>query len=703
MIKLPSQNIWSVSNSSDLFGTLQRAINMDFEERGYATLAKRARSIYDSTSDSSDFQRVTAIQYDPTNLRYIVFTGFSGAVYYVNATTLAVSKIGAGTDGNIPSMDSAGRNDMTYWQGYIYGTSTTSLRRYDLSTGTWSTAQTGSGFTGISNAGYLAVHDGLNYLAVSQDNTVLLLSTAHALIFTLTLPTEYKVTSLDYWNEYILVGTRHTAGKSGKVFLWDGKSAAYNSGYDVGSPRVDSVRQYQNTFAVVNGAGQLLKFNGGGFDQLDAFPIFYKPDAWDNDGDAVLGRVINRGMVVDKDYIYINASPRILLPNGDTAGHIFENYFEGGVWCYDPEAKLHKKYSHTGSLRTTETIATSAVNTTDNIITVATGQPTGTPVIYDSGGSTILGGLVHRKKYYAIYLTSTTIKLASTKANAVAGTAIDLTGTGNNAQSLIWIPNRDFGGSTLGGNGQLVDSGSAIAIAFNGGNAYRNNISQVIFGTRIGTSTIAGVYGLAVGAFGQENRGHFITAKINSANITEHFQNVTLKFSGVKTEEDVIVAKYRFVDRVDELGGIDQALSKTATWVNNQSFTTTADISLAEINDEVAFHSGSGSGYTAHITDISLNGGTYTVTIDERIQNITGGDTVGFVIENWNKLGSITTDDCQSFTNLNGDRYISDGGSRTFSVVGQSKVMEIKVELRGEDVRVEEILINNKPLSAYMV
>lgn len=702
MIKIPSQNKWAVTNSSDLFGIIQRAVNMQFNERGYATLAKRSRSIYDSTSDSSDFQRVTAIQYDRTNLRYIVFTGFSGQVYYVDATTLAVTKIDSAADGNVPSMDSAGRNDMTPWRGYIYGTSTTSLRRYDLSTGTWSLSQTGSGFAGVTNAGYLAVHEGLNYLAISQDNTVLLLSTAHALVLTLTFPTEYKVTSLDYWNGYVLVGTRHSSGGQAKVFLWDGKTTAYNSAYSVNCQRANSVRRYQNTFAVQSGNGQLLKFNGGGFDVLDAFPIFYKNDAWDYDGDSVLGRVINRGMVVDGDLIYINVSPRILVPSGDTAGHIFESYFEGGVWCFDPEIKLHKRYSHTGSLRTTETIATGSVNTTTDVITVASAPESGTPVIYDSGGSTVLGGLVHREKYYVIYVTPTTIQLATSRTNAIADAAIDLTGTGNSAQSLVYIPNRDFGGSTLGGNGQLVDSGSAVALAWNGGSAYRNNITKVIFGTRIGTNTVAGVYGLAVASFGQENRGHVITAKATAQGLKDSFQNISIKFGEMKTEEEGLVIKYRFLDRVDKLSGIDQALSMTATWVNNQTFTTTADISSAKVGDEVAFHSGTGSGYTAHITAISGTS-TYTVTIDEVIRNAVGGETVGFVIENWVKLGTITTDDCESFTNANGDRYASAGGAKTFSVMGQSKQMEIKIELRGEDVRVEEILINNKPLSAYMV
>ena len=40
--------------------------------------------------------------------------------------------------------------------------------------------------------------------------------------------------------------------------------------------------------------------------------------------------------------------------------------------------------------------------------------------------------------YYVIKVDANTIKLATNSANATAGTAIDLTGTGNNAQTLTY-------------------------------------------------------------------------------------------------------------------------------------------------------------------------------------------------------------------------------------------------------------------------
>jgi hypothetical protein len=513
---------------------------------------------------------------------------------------------------------------------------------------------------------------------------------------------------MDYKNGLIAVGTRNINNGEAKLFLWDGNSSAYNSDYGVGCSRINSVRAYRNSFVLINSLGELLEFNSGGFTQLDAFPIYYKDVDWDVNGSSYLGRVINRGMRVDGESIYINVSPKIILPSVDTTGHIFENYFEGGVWVYNPKNKLHHSYCHTSSLRVSNTIATSAVNTTDNIITVTSAPVTGTPVIYDSSSGTAIGELINRTKYYVIYVTSTTIQLATTYQNALDGTAIDLTGTGNNSQLLIYIPNRDFGGSNLGGVTINTDSGSAITFVANKELCYRTNASNVMFGVGIGKTTIDGDFGLAVATWGQENRGFLMTSKLQSGSIVDNFQNVTIKYRNVRIAEDKIIVKYRTLERNDTLTGIDQALTMTATWVNTTRFTTTADLSSAKKGDEVSFHSGSGSGYMVHIESISSNAGTYTVNLDEIVQNVTGGDTVGFVIENWNKIGTITNTssavtDNESFTNDNGDRYIGIGGVKTFSLAKTCKQMEIKLELRGEDVAIEDLMVNNIPFKRFIV
>ena len=100
-----------------------------------------------------------------------------------------------------------------------------------------------------------------------------------------------------------------------------------------------------------------------------------------------------------------------------------------------------------------ESIAVSAINTTTNVITVATDITTGTKIQFlNSDPPAPLSAFTF---YYVINLTSTTISLATTSALATAGTAISLTDTGTaphileiydgtNSRKLEYILEADF-------------------------------------------------------------------------------------------------------------------------------------------------------------------------------------------------------------------------------------------------------------------
>lgn len=102
---------------------------------------------------------------------------------------------------------------------------------------------------------------------------------------------------------------------------------------------------------------------------------------------------------------------------------------------YTDAATLKAAYETAG---TTTAIATTDVNTTTDVITeTAHGFVTGQKIVYENGGGANITGLTDGTTYYAINLTANTFKVASSAANAFAGTAINLTGTGNNAQTFI--------------------------------------------------------------------------------------------------------------------------------------------------------------------------------------------------------------------------------------------------------------------------
>jgi hypothetical protein len=83
------------------------------------------------------------------------------------------------------------------------------------------------------------------------------------------------------------------------------------------------------------------------------------------------------------------------------------------------------------------TILTAAVDATANTITVTNHRMlTGAKLTYTANG-TVLGGLTNATAYYAIVVDANTLKVASSLANAQAGTAIDFTGVlGNNSQTF---------------------------------------------------------------------------------------------------------------------------------------------------------------------------------------------------------------------------------------------------------------------------
>lgn len=91
------------------------------------------------------------------------------------------------------------------------------------------------------------------------------------------------------------------------------------------------------------------------------------------------------------------------------------------------------------------TIPTTDVNTTTNVVTeTAHGFTTGQRITYANGGGTTMAGLTTATDYYAIRVTADTFKVATTFANALAGTPIDITGTGNNAQTFTPVINATF-------------------------------------------------------------------------------------------------------------------------------------------------------------------------------------------------------------------------------------------------------------------
>jgi hypothetical protein len=110
------------------------------------------------------------------------------------------------------------------------------------------------------------------------------------------------------------------------------------------------------------------------------------------------------------------------------------------------------------------TIPTSGVNTTTEVITyTGHGLATGDRIKYYDANGTTIAGLTDETIYYAIAVDPNTFKVATTAANATAGTAVNLTGTGNNDQYF-----------------DLLDETTATAVAaLGGGNEEGESVSNI--------------------------------------------------------------------------------------------------------------------------------------------------------------------------------------------------------------------------------
>lgn len=102
--------------------------------------------------------------------------------------------------------------------------------------------------------------------------------------------------------------------------------------------------------------------------------------------------------------------------------------------------------STTAGLATTQTALTFTDSTVTDLLTVSstTGFNTGVPVLVSTSGGALPTPLVAGTVYYAINVSATTLKLATTAANAIAGTAIDLTVAGT-PTNTITLPAYELG------------------------------------------------------------------------------------------------------------------------------------------------------------------------------------------------------------------------------------------------------------------
>lgn len=674
MIKIPTNSKdFTQTNRSDQDGNIWYTKNINFDEKGYIKLSSRAVSLVsDDTTNggNANFGYPYSIGRRTLNGDFYIVTSDYVLTLGMASTGITISNDGLGATIPVGSVNNRG----TWWLNKFHVTTNTSMKSKDGVTGTW--ASTGVTLT----AGYphpLEVFRNKLQLAVGDKNTVQLFTTGYAAgTATLTLPIDYNVTGLAYQNQKMAVATQLDTSVSGQyqdafLFVWDGATVSANAGYGVGSDAIIQVVAYKSSWALLTRNGKLLYFNGGGFETLATFPFFFKK--YYVDAASMIGDI----MTVSGDLIYLNI-PADITYTGIKQERFLQN-FNGGILCYDPSIGVYHRYSSSMSHLYPVQSGSASINATTDLITATSGTlpETGNPVMYTSDISNQIGGLVVGTVYYMIRVSPTTFRLATTRSNAVNGIYIDLTSTGAAGATFLALDLVDYGTDKT-----IITN----AVGFVGAKNFMYD--HLIFGgyaSDFATTSLFKYLNVTIPNF--SNRGYFVTPSLNSNSVEDNIIKFTTKYKPLNTNDQIII-KAKAGDVIG-LPVTTEQRGITCTWTSSTVFTTTANLSEVStyLSDstkecEVEIMNGAGAGQMAQISTISLNSGTYTITLAEEIEGAASGRKCGVIIDNWKKLDTITSADTLGYKET------------TYNI--PSKWTKFKFELRGVETTIEEVQFNNQ-------
>lgn len=670
MIKIPESNkTFSIPNTSDQSGNIWYTKNINFDEKGYLKLSSRAVSIVSSDEDAHFGYPYSIGRQTLSGNSGVVTSDYTFQVAIAN-TGITVTNDGLSADIPVGSVNNRG----VWWQNKFHVTTDTSMKSRDGVTGTWAS-------TGVSlTTGYphpLEVFRNKVQLAVGNGNVVKLFTTAYAAgTADLTIPVDYTVTCLSYQNQRMAIGTQLNATVAGQnqeayLFIWDGATTAANSMYGVGSDAIMCVKAYKSSWVLLTRNGKLLYFNGGGFETLATLPFFFKK--YTVGTSSMVGDI----MEIQGDLIYLNL-PADINYYGIKQERFLQN-FNGGILCFDPAVGLYSRYSASVSKLYSIQSGSANVSTVTGTITATSGTlpQTGNQIMYTSDISNPIGGLTVGTVYYIIRVSSTTFRLAATKANAMAGINITLTSTGAAAATFLGLLMVDYGSSKATVSNAVINMGNQ-----------NYNYDHLMFGGYFNDYDSTSPYqnlNITIPQF--LNRGYFVTPRINSDAVEDNTQKIYIKYKPLNINDSIII-KAKTQDVVGLPVSTEQR-GKTCTWTSTTVFTTTADFSEAYTymqttgnESECEIISGAGSGSMPQIVSIEYSTGTYTVTLAEEVEGISVGYKSDVLINNWALIGTITSTDII--------------GHKEFAISIPSKWIKFKIELRGVETTVEELQIISK-------
>jgi hypothetical protein len=672
MIKLPNNGTWKQPNESDKFGSIAYSKSINLDEKGYLKLSPRTVNIFDESETtanigSTDFGYPVAFgRHGQGRIRFVT-TDKSFDVTLSDTT----KTIGEETDGSEPSL--VDESHGVWWQNKFYAPADQELYYNDA--GTWST-------TAITNLSpdvrhYMTVFKNRNTLVITNGNVVKQYTTALASSTDLTLPSDFEAIGIAYNNNKVGIITRLGDSSEGQnaesfLFIWDGATTSANAGYAIGAYSGVCIFPYKSSFGLITSTGQILYFNGGGFDELAHFPLYISDYHWGN-----LTSPLSYGdnVVVDGDIVYINLG--FSLQENGRKGERFYQKNPAGVWCYDPSVGLYHRYAPSNSRMYFHLISQANVNTTTDVITTSAPIPdTGNPLIITNES---LGGFTNGTVYYVIKLSDTTFQIAQTKELAIAGVYMDITSATSPSYAFLYDI-VDYGVSYFTESGAIGVWGSSEL-------TYRD----VIFGGRYLDTSLGAQKTLNTAVPLLENRGYVVLPKLYLDSAVENVQKLYIKHSPLDINDSILVKI-----KAKEYFGLPIASPNSASndefiWTGSKEGYTSTDLSEAKTaldageELEIEFTAGVGAGQCVKVTSLETSDGVYSIVLKEAVVGAQAGLKSHFVIDNWKEYATV---------NFSTQKE----GLFEVSINAVSKSPQIKIELRGYETRIEDIIIDNKSI-----
>ena len=528
-------------------------------------------------------------------------------------------------------------------------------------------------------------------LMVGHKNEVYLRNTDLTENEKLVLPSNFYVTSIDTIGHLAYIGTYDTNGEQAKLFIWDGNSSAHNNSYGAQTWAIGAVKNHQSSIICVLINGRLVRFNGGGFDELSKWPVFNTNYIWSHNATDYVSK---DGIVTDGDNVYLNVKGEVVQLQP-------ENYLRnqpGGVWTFHPENGMYHKHAPSSTQIYHSRVLTTNVNTTENSMTIETSivPITGTPCRYEPAGGSSDAILSETDWFYVIKESDTVFKLASSRKNALAGEALDFPNVGNSQQEIIFYPERDYGQLRAEHGGLIIGGLDFVNGSF---------AEPLIFTTTgINTEESGNSEALCIVPPGLYNRGYFVTPKIYSINKSETFKPIEIRYRPLGKDDEIVVkVKMREYVGLPTKSRLSLNNEIMATWKGLNSLKVdasiddtadsrgpkiTQDLSMIKAGDEIEIIDGLGSGQLFHISDVSkTDSNVYTYTLDEDCYFAVADERCEIIIDRWRKLGVINFENQNEETSLRIDE--------------PGDFIQAKVELRGQNPVVIDVKIGNevfKPL-----